>query len=83
MIRHIIGEALSALSYYRLRSALTMLSIVWGVASLVLLLAYGQGLDRAVRQAFLQIGKDLVAVFPARRACKRAASARDARCCSN
>jgi putative ABC transport system permease protein len=64
MIRHIIGEALSALSYYRLRSALTMLSIVWGVASLVLLLAYGQGLDRAVRQAFLQIGKDLVAVFP-------------------
>ena len=64
MIRHIIGEALNALGYYRLRSALTMLSIVWGVASLVLLLAYGQGLDRAVRQAFLQIGKDLVAVFP-------------------
>ncbi len=64
MIRHIIGEALSALSYYRLRSALTMLSIIWGVASLVLLLAYGQGLDRTVRQAFLQIGKDLVVVFP-------------------
>jgi putative ABC transport system permease protein len=41
-----------------------MLSIIWGVASLVLLLAYGQGFDRALRQAFLQIGKDLVAVFP-------------------
>ncbi len=64
MIRHIISEALNALGYYRLRSALTMLSIIWGVASLVLLLAYGQGFDRALRQAFLQIGKDLVVVFP-------------------
>jgi putative ABC transport system permease protein len=64
MIRHIFAEALSALSYYRLRSALTMLSIIWGVASLMLLLSYGQGFERALTQAFLQIGKDLVVVFP-------------------
>ena len=59
MIRHIFAEALSALSYYRLRSALTMLSIIWGVASLMLLLSYGQGFERALTQAFLQIGKEL------------------------
>jgi putative ABC transport system permease protein len=64
MIRHIFAEALGALSYYRLRSALTMLSIIWGVASLMLLLSYGQGFERALTQAFLQIGKDLVVVFP-------------------
>jgi putative ABC transport system permease protein len=64
MIRHIFSEALNALNHYRLRSALTMLSIVWGVASLVLLLAYGQGFERALVKAFLQIGKDLVVVFP-------------------
>ncbi len=64
MIRHIISEALNALSHYRLRSTLTTLSIVWGVASLVLLLSYGQGFDRALTRAFLQIGKDLVVVFP-------------------
>jgi putative ABC transport system permease protein len=64
MIRHIFSEALNALNHYRLRSALTMLSIVWGVASLVLLLAYGQGFDRALTKAFMQIGKDLVVVFP-------------------
>jgi putative ABC transport system permease protein len=64
MIRHIFAEALSALGYYRLRSALTMLSIIWGVASLMLLLSYGQGFERALTQAFLQIGKDLVVVFP-------------------
>jgi len=63
MIRHILGEALGALAHYRLRSALTMLSIVWGVASLMLLLAYGQGFETALKKAFLQIGKDLVVVF--------------------
>src|SRR5215831_8470447 len=64
MIRYIFSEALHALSHYRLRSALTMLSIVWGVASLMLLLSYGEGFDRALTRAFLQIGKDLVVIFP-------------------
>jgi putative ABC transport system permease protein len=64
MIRHTFSEALNAVGHYRLRSALTMLSIIWGVASLMLLLSYGQGFDRALTQAFLQIGKDLVVIFP-------------------
>src|SRR5215831_6385126 len=64
MTRHIFAEALNALNHYRLRSALTMLSIIWGVTSLMLLLAYGQGFDRALTKAFLQIGKDLVVAFP-------------------
>ena len=38
MIRHIFSEAFNALSHYKLRSALTMLSVTWGIASLVLLL---------------------------------------------
>ncbi len=64
MIRHIFSEALQALNHYRLRSFLTMLSITWGVASLMLLLAYGHGFETALIKAFRQIGKDLVAVFP-------------------
>jgi putative ABC transport system permease protein len=63
MIRHIFSEALNALGHYKLRSALTMLSIIWGVTSLMLLLAYGQGFERALTKAFLQIGKDLVVIF--------------------
>jgi putative ABC transport system permease protein len=63
MIRYILSEAFSALVHYRLRSALTMLSIIWGVASLMLLLSYGQGFERALVKAFQQIGKDLVVVF--------------------
>jgi putative ABC transport system permease protein len=64
MIRHLFSEALTALKHYRTRSGLTMLSITWGVASLVLLLAYGEGFERALIKAFQQIGKDLVVVFP-------------------
>src|SRR3974390_1454528 len=64
MIWYIFQEAFGALSHYRLRSLLTMLSIVWGVASLMLLLSYGQGFEQALTKAFLQIGKDLVVVFP-------------------
>jgi putative ABC transport system permease protein len=64
MIRHIFSEAINALGHYKLRSGLTMLSIIWGVTSLMLSLAYGQGFDQALTKAFLQIGKDLVVVFP-------------------
>jgi len=64
MIRYIFSEALNALGHYRLRSLLTMLSIIWGVTSLMLLLSYGQGFDQALTKAFLQIGKDLVVIFP-------------------
>jgi putative ABC transport system permease protein len=64
MIRHVFSEALNALSHYKLRSALTMLSVIWGVASLMLLLSYGQGFGLALTKAFDQIGKDLIVIFP-------------------
>ena len=64
MIRYILAEAWNALAHYRLRSLLTMLSVIWGVASLMLLLSYGQGFDQAMTRAFQAIGKDLIVVFP-------------------
>src|SRR2546425_6306143 len=64
MIRHILSEALNALNHYKLRSALTMLSVTWGIASLVLLLSYGNGFATALVKAFDQIGKDLIVIFP-------------------
>ncbi len=64
MIRHILGEVWNTLAHYRLRSLLTMLSVTWGVASLMLLLAYGNGFGAALVKAFDQIGKDLIVIFP-------------------
>ena len=64
MIRHLFSEAFEALGHYRLRSALTMLSVTWGIASLVLLLSYGHGFERALVGAFDQIGRNLIVIFP-------------------
>ncbi len=64
MIRHILSEAFHALSHSRLRSLLTLLSVAWGIASLVLLLSYGNGFATALVSAFDQIGKDLIVIFP-------------------
>ena len=46
------------------RSALTMLGIVWGLASVVILLAYGQGLGGAVLNAFLNMGNNVIVLWP-------------------
>ena len=48
----------------RMRSLLTMLGIVWGLASVVLLLAYGQGLGGSVLHAFLNMGNDVIVLWP-------------------
>ncbi len=41
-----------------------MLGIVWGLASVVLLLAYGQGLGGSVLHAFLNMGNDVIVLWP-------------------
>jgi putative ABC transport system permease protein len=64
MIRHILSESWQALGHYKLRSFLTMLSVTWGVASLMLLLSYGRGFGTAMKQAFDEIGKNLIVIFP-------------------
>jgi putative ABC transport system permease protein len=63
MTRHLLSEAFQALRHYRLRSALTMLSIVWGVAALLLLLSYGRGFSEMMIRAWDQTGKDLIVIF--------------------
>ncbi len=48
----------------RLRSILTMLGIVWGLVSVVILLAYGQGLGGSVLHAFMNMGDNVIVIFP-------------------
>jgi putative ABC transport system permease protein len=58
-IREIITEGWNSLVRNRLRSFLTMLGIVWGLVTVVLLLGYGQGVGESVLSAFLGIGKNV------------------------
>src|SRR5207253_8765139 len=45
---------------------LTMLGMAWGIATVVLLLAYGDGFGRAIQNIFQSFGARAVGVFPGR-----------------
>jgi putative ABC transport system permease protein len=59
-------QAFNALEYNRRRSVLTMLGMAWGIATVVLLLAYGTGFQSALMVAFRTFGGNLVGVFSGR-----------------
>src|ERR1700758_3633936 len=64
MIVDLASQAYNALKHNRRRSMLTMLGMAWGIATVVLLLAYGAGFQNALMIAFRTFGGNLVAIFP-------------------
>lgn len=60
----IINSSINDLFKNKLRSFLTTLGIVIGVASVVLLLAFGQGLKNYIGQQFNNLGSNLIFVLP-------------------
>jgi len=56
--------ALRALRRNKMRSALTMLGIVIGVAAVIAMVAVGQGADAAVQQQIRNLGTNLLMVIP-------------------
>jgi putative ABC transport system permease protein len=66
MITALATQAYNALRHNRRRSLLTMLGMAWGIATVVLLLAYGTGFERGLWSAFRSFGTNLVFIFPGR-----------------
>ncbi|HEY6349128.1 MAG TPA: ABC transporter permease [Candidatus Angelobacter sp.] len=66
MVHDLLGQAYQAMRHNRRRTALTMLGMAWGIATVVLLLAYGAGFGRAVRNIFSNFGMQIMGVFPGR-----------------
>ncbi|MBN1263381.1 MAG: ABC transporter permease [Candidatus Pacebacteria bacterium] len=58
------GLALTALKANKVRSFLTMLGIVIGVSSVILLLAIGSGLKNYITQQLADLGSDTIFVMP-------------------
>jgi putative ABC transport system permease protein len=58
-----ITESVASLRRNRVRSGLTMLGIVWGLVTVVLLLSYGQAVGGAVMQGFMGIGNNVIMVW--------------------
>jgi putative ABC transport system permease protein len=66
MTRDLLKEAVGAMRHNRRRTALTMLGMAWGIATVVILLAFGSGFERAIGIIFSSWGTDVIGVFPGR-----------------
>ena len=64
MFREILMQAWDSLRRNPTRSVLTMLGIVWGIASVTLLMAYGNGFRSLMIGVFQNFSKSAVIVFP-------------------
>src|SRR5262249_50286018 len=64
MMRDLLKEAYTAMRHNRRRTALTMLGMAWGIATVVMLLAYGNGFGQACANIFANFGTKLVIVAP-------------------
>jgi putative ABC transport system permease protein len=66
MFHDLLQEAYGAMRHNRRRTALTMLGMAWGIATVVMLLAYGDGFGRACVNIFANFGTKLMILVPGR-----------------
>jgi putative ABC transport system permease protein len=66
VIRDLANEAYTAMRHNWRRTFLTMLGMAWGIATVVMLLAYGNGFGRAAANIFANFGTKLMIVVPGR-----------------
>jgi putative ABC transport system permease protein len=66
MLKDILNQAWEAMLFNRRRTMITMVGMAWGVATVVLLLAYGAGFSRAIEAIFDEWGTHTIGVFPGR-----------------
>ncbi len=66
MTNDLLKEAYGAMQHNRRRTTLTMLGMAWGIATVVILLAFGSGFERAIGMIFSSWGTDVIGAFPGR-----------------
>lgn len=66
MSRDIFIEAYSAMRHDLRKTLLTMLGMAWGIATVVLLLAYGEGFGRAIENIWDSFGATAIGIYPGR-----------------
>jgi len=66
MTRDLLKEAYGAMQHNRRRTTLTMLGMAWGIATVVILLAFGSGFEHAINLIFSSWGTDVIGAFPGR-----------------
>jgi putative ABC transport system permease protein len=66
VLRDLIGDVFRTLWAHKLRTFLTMFGIAWGIVSIVLMVAAGEGLRKGQEDQSKNLGKDLMIVFHGR-----------------
>jgi putative ABC transport system permease protein len=66
MMKDLWREAYAAMRYNRRRTLLTMMGMAWGIATVVMLLSYGNGLGQAVENIFASFGTRMMILTPGR-----------------
>jgi len=66
MLGDLLHEAYGAMRHNRRRTALTMLGMAWGIATVVMLLSYGNGFGQACANIFANFGTKLMILVPGR-----------------
>jgi putative ABC transport system permease protein len=66
VLRDLIGDVFRTLWSHKLRTFLTMFGIAWGIVSIVLMVAAGEGLRKGQEVQAQTLGKDIMIVFHGR-----------------
>lgn len=66
VLRDLFVDVYRTLMAHKLRTALTMFGIIWGIVSIVLMVAAGEGLRVGQEKVASQFGKDIMIVFGGR-----------------
>jgi putative ABC transport system permease protein len=64
MLVDIFGQAINAMRHNSRRTSITIVGMAWGIATVVLLLAYGAGFGHACEMIFAQFGTNEIGIFP-------------------
>ncbi len=64
MLKDIFGQAMEAMRHNGRRTLITVVGMAWGIATVILLLAFGAGFGRAFEAIFSQFGTNMIGVWP-------------------
>ena len=62
-LSEILRQALSTFRAHKMRTFLTMFGIVWGIASVIILVGLGRGFSVDQKKHMASLGKDLVILW--------------------
>jgi putative ABC transport system permease protein len=65
-ISEVLRQTLGAIRAHKMRSFLTMFGIVWGIASVILLVGLGQGFSKDQKERMKTLGTDLAIIWGGR-----------------